>query len=462
VVSPAPNYRIVKAAVKIEFIPGQSPELHLSASYTLENYGASALPFIDVVLPNEIRDRIKNLLVKVGGQTVNSTQGLEGSAEARTSKFRVPFDPGWKPSERRDLVIEYNFGAQEESERSEALGAGSFYLVSPGWLPVLRPPSHVLSSTPATPEGTTYSVEVPADFLVLASGNPRGRKKDRGAVRYQFESRKDDLAPYVIAGRYVETPSSRQKNSVTFWTFEPLKGDPAGVEKQIASVSDILGRNFGPLDKNSSAVRVVEFAGASSDVTSEPQAIPFPAGVLVSLQAMAAGIESPSFSKLISSTLARSWFANISGPDSPIGIREGLPEYAEAVVDESFNGQTSRRDLVSRFLQEYKNACEEAVEKPLISTTKQDPVEQRRIALAKAPLFFVALEDAYGEEPVRRGLTQVLTLLRGQKVGYPDIRAALENVTNKDLTPMFRVWIYNTGLPDEFREKYEGAKAVNN
>jgi hypothetical protein len=461
VVSPAPNYRIDKAAVKIEFIPGQSPELHLSASYTLENYGTSALPFIDVVLPNEIRDRTKNLLVKVGGQTVNSTQGLEGSAEARTSKFRVPFDPAWHPRERRDLVIEYNFGAQQESERSEALGAGSFYLVSPGWLPVLRPPSRMLSSTPATPEGTAYSVEVPTDFLVLASGKPRGRKKDRGSMKYQFELRKDDLAPYVIAGRYVEASSSRQKDGVTFWTFEPLKGDPSGLEKQIASVSDILQKNFGPLEKNSPAVRIVEFAAAASAVTSEPQAVPFPAGVLFSSEAMAAGIESPSFSKLISSALAHSWFANISGTDSPLGISEGLPEYAEAVVDESPNGQTSRRDLVSRFLQEYNNACKEAFEKPLISTTKRDPIEQRRIALAKAPLFFVALEDAYGEEPVRRGLTQVRTLLPGQNVGYPDIRAALENVTSKDLTPMFRIWIYKTGIPDEFSEKYEGAKAGN-
>ena len=66
------------------------------------------------------------------------------------------------------------------------------------------------------------------------------------------------------------------------------------------------------------------------------------------------------------------------------------------------------------FFKSTKARYKEAVEKPLISTTMQDPVEQRRIALAKAPLFFIALEDAYGEEPVRRGLAEVLTLLRGQ------------------------------------------------
>jgi hypothetical protein len=142
-------------------------------------------------------------------------------------------------------------------------------------------------------------------------------------------------------------------------------------------------------------------------------------------------------------------------------MTEGLSDYAVIVIDEARHGDSARSERVLRFLLEYDNACKEAVEKPLIAVTTRDPVEQRRIALAKAPLFFIALEDAYGEEPVRRGLTQVLTLLRGQTVGYPDIRAALETATNKDLTPMFRVWVYKTGIPDEFRRKYEGAKTGN-
>jgi aminopeptidase N len=59
-------------------------------------------------------------------------------------------------------------------------------------------------------------------------------------------------------------------------------------------------------------------------------------------------------------------------------------------------------------------------------------------------------------------LAQIRRLLRGQKVGYQDIRAALENVTNKDLAPMFRAWVYEAGIPTEFAEKYEGAAAGEN
>jgi aminopeptidase N len=77
-------------------------------------------------------------------------------------------------------------------------------------------------------------------------------------------------------------------------------------------------------------------------------------------------------------------------------------------------------------------------------------------------LFFIALEDIYGEQPIRRALTQIRSLLRGQQITYPDIRAALEDLTNKDLTPMFRAWVYNVGIPAEFREKYENAEAGKN
>jgi len=161
--------------------------------------------------------------------------------------------------------------------------------------------------------------------------------------------------------------------------------------------------------------------------------------------------------------LAHSWFVDTyTLPDSPIGIGEGLPEYADIVVGEALDGQATRRQLVVKFIREYREACKEAVEKPLISTTLQDPTEQRRIALAKAPLFFIALEDAYGAEPVRRALTQIRNLLRGQEVGYRDIRAALENETNKDLAPIFRTWVYNTGIPAEFQDKYESAEAGKN
>src|ERR1700728_2638753 len=439
VVSLTPAYRINKESNKIEFLSGQTPGLQLTASYTLENYGTNVWPFIDVALPNATRYGIKNLLIKVDGQAVNAAPVLDGSQGGQATKFRIPFDPGWNPKQRRDLVIEYTFSAPEGAETRVGVAAASFYLISPGWLPALQPPNYALSSFPTAPDRTTYSVQVPADFLLLSSGKPKVRKKTRALVEYRFELRKGELDPYIVAGRYVNTSSKQRSDGAIFWTFDSLKQDPAVAEERMASVPNILQKNFGPLGKSDLVVHVVESSRQSAAGSAEPIFTPFPAGVLVNSQAIALGIDSPNFSTLVASGLARSWFANLyNSPGSPIGISEGLPEYADIVVGEALDGRAKRHQLVLKFLNEYREACKEAVEKPLISTTAQDPIERRRIALAKAPLFFIALEDAYGEEPVRRALTQITSLLRGQQVSYPDIGAALENVTNKDLAPMFR------------------------
>ena len=87
-----------------------------------------------------------------------------------------------------------------------------------------------------------------------------------------------------------------------------------------------------------------------------------------------------------------------------------------------------------------------------------DPVQQRRIARLKAALFFIALEDADGEAPVRQGLKQVVTILGGQEVGYDDVRSALEQSTGKNLAEPFRTWLYSKGMPQDFRARYQSGK----
>jgi aminopeptidase N len=84
-----------------------------------------------------------------------------------------------------------------------------------------------------------------------------------------------------------------------------------------------------------------------------------------------------------------------------------------------------------------------------------DPLAQRRIALAKAALFYVALEDTCGEAPMRSGLAHLVSLLRGQEVDYNDLRAALEQSTDRKLGELFRVWLNRKGIPDDFRNRYQ-------
>jgi hypothetical protein len=59
---------------------------------------------------------------------------------------------------------------------------------------------------------------------------------------------------------------------------------------------------------------------------------------------------------------------------------------------------------------------------------------------------------------VRHALTQVVALLGGKDVGYDDVRSAMEQSTNKNLAVPFRTWLYNKGLPQDFRNQYENGK----
>jgi len=93
-------------------------------------------------------------------------------------------------------------------------------------------------------------------------------------------------------------------------------------------------------------------------------------------------------------------------------------------------------------------------ETPLGIALLTDPLGPRRIALAKAPLFYIALEDVCGKIEVRRGLARVLGLLRGQTVDYNVLRSVLEQSTNRTLAQMFRIWLNDKGLPQDFLERY--------
>src|SRR6202044_964077 len=96
-----------------------------------------------------------------------------------------------------------------------------------------------------------YTIQVPSNFLLLAPGKQVGRTKYGEDVRYRFELRNTDPAPFIVAGRYEDSCSNGRACGAAFWTLEPLKGNPAAAVEQISLVWNILQKNFGPLGKTS-------------------------------------------------------------------------------------------------------------------------------------------------------------------------------------------------------------------
>jgi hypothetical protein len=460
-----PGYRILKESREVQFVAGQTPELQIHASFTLENIGKSELTFVDVVFPNEKVFGRRNLRAEVDGHDAALSKLPEEYQQDAPNTLRMALEPAWGQKQKREVVIEYALNSPEDSGTNITLAANNFHVGFRGWFPVLQPPRHVLAPYPKRPDKTKVTIRVPQDFLVLSRGIQTGRRQQGSDTQYLFQLHKEDLAPFIVAGRYTESISQGKANSAIFWTLSPLKENPASSVDQITAAWNVLQTDFEPLDKNIRIPHVVESADLRAHIIGEegPAAASFPGGVLVNAEALALGINSDAFLERVTHALAHNWFGGelYPMPDAAIGMGEGLPEYATIVVDEARNGSTARQQRIGAFLREYDAALKEAAEKPLGMTTLSDPLEQRRIAMAKAPLFFIALEDTYGEAPIRVGLSRLVTLLRGEEVGYNDLRAALEESTGKSLAETFRTWLYDKGLPNDFRARYESANETH-
>jgi Peptidase family M1 domain len=437
-----------------------SPTLHIEGRFKLQNTGNSELAFVDVTLPEEKAFGRRDVRMKLDGREIAPENLPAEYRQDNPNAVRIPFSPPWRRKKSLELVIEYDLVSPQDFGSRITLGDSEFHLGSRGWFPVLRPPKHVLSPFPKRPKVTPYTVRVPSNFLVLARGTPKGRKQEGGETEYRFVLREGDLPPYVVAGSYVESPAQHQPDSATFWTLKPLPSDPADAAKRIAQAWDILEKDFGPLDRNIAEPHVVEspeLRGHTFEDEPGPAAAAFPGGVLVNPAALALGTDSGRFLEMVTHSLAHDWFGDEMYParDAALGLGEGLPEYATIVIDEARNGAAARRERIQTYVREYDEARKNADEKPLGITMLTDPPAERRIALAKAALFFVALEDECGAEAMRNGLKQMVELLRGQEVSYDSLRSALEEASGKNLAELFRVWLNQKGIPQDFRERYQ-------
>jgi hypothetical protein len=462
----APGFRIVKESREIQFVPEQTPTLQVRVRYTLQNFGTEDLNYIDVTLPGERTYGRTDLHITVDGQEITPEPVPAERAQDEPDAVRIPFDPVWKRGQARGFSVEYAVASPQDRGTRITLSESSFHLGSRGGFPQLLPPKHALAVYPQRPDPTIYTIRVPSDFAVLARGKPKKPKRNGAETAYSFLLRRDDLAPYVVAGRYSVWPAGRaDSGSTSFWTLQPLKESPQDSAAKIAAVWNILGIDFGPLDKNIQGPYIVESPDLRARVTAEsgPAGAPFPAGALVNPAALAVGIDSDQFLDIVTRALAHDWFADQMYPtrDAALGMGEGLPEYAAIVVEAARGGDDARRRAIQRYLRRYDQARSAGPEMPLGVTMLTDPIAQRRIALPKAALFFVALEDACGPDATQGGLKHLVTVLRGQEVGYDDLRAALEQSSGKNLADAFRVWLNLPGIPDDFRSRYQPAGATH-
>lgn len=463
----APGFQIKKETRQVEFLAGQTPQVSIHTQFTLLNTGTTDLRFIDVRLPAESTGRA-NLRVQVDGRDTAVTP-LAGEETSRPEIVRVAFEKPWPRKQKREVGFDYVLRSPEDSESYVTIGPDSFHLGARGWAPQVQPPKYILSTYPSRPPRIVYSVRVPAGFAILAGGARRGQKKVGNEIEYRFELGGAGLGAFVVAGQYTKWPANGSRGAVVFWTKEALAGDLSQSAQQLAGIWKTLNTDFGVLDANIRAPLIAESAGVRYDVIGNvgPAAVSFPGGALVNPAAFALGTGSDQFVRIFTEALARNWFDEevLPSPDAAIGMGDGLPEYAEIVADEARDGPLARRQRIYEYMRRYDAAVKSADETPIAATTAESPRPQRRIALAKAPLFYIELEDACGEAPVRAGLAHLLASMRGQEVDYNILRSALEESSGRELGKIFREWLNQKGIPANFRARYhygEGTEQTGN
>jgi hypothetical protein len=455
-----PGFNTESQSHELRLEAGPPARLHVRSTYRLRNTGDRALDSLAAVLPDATSAGRQNLRIFIDGREL----AAQSPDAAQSRRVEIPFSPPWPQKQRRDLVIEYDLAPLPPGHAGFAVSEGAVHLRHFGWFPVLRPPNHLLATGGEPPQKVRFSVRVPEGFRVIAGGKPKGARRGKGEVEYRFEvTDGDDLGPFVVSGRYAEASVRAGNRQVLIWTFQPLAPDAAQMAAaRIAATYNTYEAAFGPLDRRHKALWIVETPARLTPrgqraADESPAGIAFPEGALLNSRAFALGVTSDSFLDLVDHELAHAWFGQsvAARPEADVLLTEALAEYASLVAAEARGGEPARRHHAALLLRWYDEQARNASETPLVDLRPADPWEKRVFGYSKGALFFVALEDEFGKDNVRRGLARLVHALSGDEAGLHELRAALEGETGRDLAGFFRAWLNHTGIPDTFRARYE-------
>jgi hypothetical protein len=454
-----PGFNTERQAHELRVEAGPPARVHVRSTYRLRNTGDRPLDTLAAVLPDAASAGRQNLRIFFEGREL----AAQSPDATQSRRIEIPFSPAWPQKQRGELVIEYDLAPLPPGHAGFAVNEGAVHLRHFGWFPRLRAPDHLFAQGGEPPQRVRLSVRVPDGFRVIAGGKSKGTRRGKGEIEYRFEvSDEDDLGPFVVSGRYAETSVKAGNRQVLFWTVQPLAPDAAQkAAERIASTYNTYEAAFGPLDRRHKELWIVETPArlaprGQREADESPAGIAFPEGALLNSRAFALGVASESFLDLVDHELAHAWFGQsvVARPEADVLLSEALAEYASLVAAEARGGESARRHHAALLLRWYDEQARSASEKPLIDLRPADPWEKRVFGYSKGALFFVALEDEFGKENVRRGLARLVHALSGDEAGLHELRAAMEGETGRDLTAFFRTWLNRTGIPEAFRARY--------
>ena len=200
-------------------------------------------------------------------------------------------------------------------------------------------------------------------------------------------------------------------------------------------------------------------AGIFPDETG-PAAVAFPGGVIVNPAALRSGTGSDQFLEIVAHALAHEWFGDAMyiAPDAAVGMGEGLPEYATIVIDEARNGADARRKRVTEYLRRYDEASKRR-DGDSAGRNHDRRCRSVRAASLSPRLRFSSWrwKTRAAKRRCAAGWRTACRCSAGARRATPTCGSALEESSNRDLAGMFRLWLNGKGIPEDFRQRYQGS-----
>src|SRR5579883_2682139 len=409
-----PGYIIEDQQIRVHFLPGPEPRIRIEAEYKLKNTGNQAIPALEMRLPGR---RFH----------LTSKQFLWDSSELTPVQFSwnprvsvVPLPDKWAISERH--IARFHFEcAPPENEASGPGFAGDAFLLA------ARNGS----------EQTVRATQTPGDH-----------------------------APFVIAGRYASSEIAEGKQQIHLWTRS--KQEIATLKRageQIAATMDVYNKTFGTRASVNAPLWIVECPAAPNCF---PNFNPRREGLLgegsssaemISADTLVVDLSAgmPKLAIAVAPSLAASWLGYGQNPGfyDQTPPLSALPLFAAALGRESLEGAAYRAETIRRALRAVPKNAEQHSAKASPPTQ-----ESQEIVRAKSLLFFYGLQDHFGSKALSSALTEMLAARRGRGFNINDLIAALWDRTGEDAAEFERIWMKRPGVPEEFRQRYEGASAI--
>jgi hypothetical protein len=457
-----PGYQFADRQSEILVSRAAPGRIHFHVADILKNSGDRPLRSLEVRLPEGRVFGEENLRVVIEGAEVSPQR----SSQTDARMLRAPFDPPWEQNENRSVVTEWDLVPESSARGTIVASPGGFFIADETALPLWQTPYGVFAKGGTNPDKELLTVFAPPDFRVLAPGKALKRTPDGDYVAQRFLINPGiDFLPYVVAGRYQEKIIQSRQGEVQFWTFRPMDGPAAqAASDRLSSSMKAFTEYFGPASKGKAAVRMAEAPAelpAEFGAAGDPGGTSFPEGVLLDPRAFEQGIGNESVLQLAEYELARTWFGwrVRPRPEAQILMGRGVGLFGLVIAAEA-RGEDQRRGMIASLVNRYDEARATAPDKRLMEPPAGYSRAERISTGYRAGLFFVALEDLCGHDNLRTALRDILHDRSESDTGYEELRAAVESASGKDLAEMFRKWLVEPGIPEEFRSRYQNVSSA--